>query len=286
MHELYFIEGTKNIEPEQINGFEYCDPNFYPKFQEKIAWLKDLLLKYFEENKGIVILRVYDGEFHFLKKNVIGNGPRRHYTIQLTDEFIRPFKDGCSKGDLISVQMNINQLNIYKSIFPNRPVDFPMDIIYGLTANRWLLKTFKNKIALIGGSEKLNVIKNLMNYQEYKDYIENDIFLDYISVPERFSCDNTHGLINHIGEKIKNSSASVFLFGIGISKMAISWKFKEYKNAIFIDIGCGISALAGMCGIDRPYFGGWTNFRLKNYNYSSADPMDFNEGNGNVKYLN
>ena len=53
-----------------------------------------------------------------------------------------------------------------------------------------------------------------------------------------------------------------------------------------IDIGCGMSALAGMCGIDRPYFGGWTNYRLKNYNYGSADPMDFNESNGNVKYLN
>ena len=92
-------------------------------------------------------------------------------------------------------------------------------------------------------------------------------------------------LINHIGEQIKNSSASVFLFGIGIAKMAIAWKFKEYKNAVFIDIGCGMSALSGMCGIDRPYFGGWINYRLKNYNYSSSDPMDFNESNGNVKYL-
>ena len=39
MHELYFIEGTKNIEPEQLNGFEYCDPKFYPEFQEKIELL-------------------------------------------------------------------------------------------------------------------------------------------------------------------------------------------------------------------------------------------------------
>ena len=55
MHELYFIEGTTNIDPEQLNGVEYCDPNFYPNFQEKIMWLKGLLLNYFEENKGIVI---------------------------------------------------------------------------------------------------------------------------------------------------------------------------------------------------------------------------------------
>lgn len=285
MHELYFIDGTKNIEPEQLNGIEYCNPTFYPKFQEKIIWLKDLLLNYFEENKGIVILRVYDGEFYFLKKIVAGNGPRRHYTKALTDKFIQPFKDGCYRVDLISVQMNINQLNIYNSIFPDRPVDFPMDIIYGLTANRWLLKTFKNNIALIGGSEKLQLIKKLMEYQEYRDYIDNDFFLDYINVPERFSCDNTDLLLKDIGEQIKNSSARVFLFGIGIAKMAISWKFKEYKNALFIDIGCGMSALAGVCGIDRPYFGDWKNFRIKNYDYSAVDPMDFNENNGNVKYL-
>ena len=51
-------------------------------------------------------------------------------------------------------------------------------------------------------------------------------------------------------------------FGIGISKMAIAWKFKHYKNAVFIDIGCGMSALAGTCGIDRPYFGSLTSMLL------------------------
>jgi hypothetical protein len=72
---------------------------------------------------------------------------------------------------------------------------------------------------------------------------------------------------------------------IGISKMAIAWQFKNYKDAVFIDIGCGMSALAGTCGIDRPYFGGWINYRLKNYDYSSVDQMDFNINNGNVVYL-
>jgi hypothetical protein len=174
---------------------------------------------------------------------------------------------------------------IYKTLFPDRPIDFPMDIIYGLFANRWLLKTFKNRIALIGGCEKMKIIKKLMEYSEYRNYIENDYFVDYIEVPERFSCDNTDEIINGVGEKIKNSGADIFLFGIGISKLAISWQFKNYKDAIFIDIGCGMSALAGMCGIDRPYFGSWKNFRLSNFNYCSADPMDFNERNGNVVYL-
>ena len=285
MHELYKIEGASNIDPEQLHGIEYNDPIYYPLFQEKIVWFKNLLSSFSEKNKGIVILRIYDGEFHFLNKRVIGNGPRRHFSKQLTDDFIRKFKEGVYKVDYVSVQLNRNMEGIYKTLFPDRPIDFPMDIIYGLFANRWLLKTFKNRIALIGGCEKMKIIKKLMEYSEYRNYIENDYFVDYIEVPERFSCDNTDEIINGVGEKIKNSEADIFLFGIGISKLAISWQFKNYKDAIFIDIGCGMSALAGMCGIDRPYFGSWKNFRLSNFNYCSADPMDFNERNGNVVYL-
>ena len=285
MHKLYEIEGTSNIDPEQLLGVEYNDPTFYPLFQDKITDIMDIITTNVNKRQGIVILRVYDGEFHFLNKHVVGNGPVRHFSKPLTDEFVLKFKEGVYKVDYVSVQLNLNMLEQYKNLFPDRPIDFPMDIIYGLFANRWILKTFKNRISIIGGTEKLKIIKELMNYPEYRTYIENDMFIDYIEVPERFSCDNTDEIIDTVGEKIKNSTAGVFLFGIGIAKMDIAWKFKKYKNSVFIDIGCGMSALAGMCGIDRPYFGSWKNFRLKQYDYTSADPMDFNEENGNVVYL-
>ena len=161
-----------------------------------------------------------------------------------------------------------------------------MDIIYGLIANKWYLSTFKNKIALIGGKAKMNVIKNLMKYEEYRNYVNNDFFIDYIDVPERFSCDNTELLSKEIGKKINKSKAEVFLYGIGISKMAIAHTFKHYKNAIFIDIGCGMSGLAGTVETDRPYFGGWINYRMKNYDYSNVDPTNFNINRDNVKILN
>ena len=285
MHELYLIDGTTNKEAEQLHGLEYNDPNFYPIFQKKIEWFKTTLIDNNKTNQGIVFLRVYDGEFHFLNKRVVGNGPRRHFTKPLTDEFVKKFKEGCYKVDYISVQLNMHMLKEYNMLFPNRKMDFPMDIIYGLFANRWILDTFKNKIALIGGSEKMNVIKSLMDHKEYRNYIKNDKFLDYISVPERFSCDNTDELIQNIGVQIKTSQADVFLFGIGIAKMAIAHKFKDYKNAIFIDIGCGMSGLSGTCSTERPYFGSWINFRLRNYNYNNIDPMDFNILQDNVKYI-
>ncbi len=286
MHPLYCIENTSNKEPEQLNGIEYNDPNFYPNFQIDIDWLKNILIEKNKNNKGYVVMRVYDGEFHFLNKNVVGNGPKRHYTKPLTVEFVKPFLEGCYQVDILSCQLKIKMLKQFHNIIPNpKPKFIPMDIIYGLFANRWILSTFKNKIALIGGNEKMNVIQELMKYEEYQKYICNDYFIDYISVPERFSCDNTDILIEDIGKQIKESKAEVFLFGIGISKMAMAYKFKTYKNAIFIDIGCGMSGLAGTVETDRPYFGSWTNYRIKEYDYSKVDPTNFNVSRDNVIFL-
>ena len=286
MIELYKIENTSNKHKEQLKGIEYNDPNFYPNFQNDIKILKNILIEKNKNKESFIVMRVYDGEFHFLNKVVAGSGPTRHYSKQLTDEFIKPFKDGCYKVDMLCCQLNINMLRKFDFVIPNpKPKFIPMDIIYGLIANKWYLSTFKNKIALIGGKAKMDVIKNLMKYEEYRNYVKNDSFLDYIEVPERFSCDNTELLSKEIGEKIKNSKAEVFLFGIGISKMAIAHKFKNYKNSLFIDIGCGMSALAGTVETDRPYFGSWTNYRLRNYNYSDVDTTSFNSYRDNVKIL-
>lgn len=286
MHEVYKIENTSNKDKEQLNGIEYNDPTLYPNFQIDMIQLKNCLIAKNKNNEGFVIMRVYDGEFYFLNRRVVGNGPKRHYSKQLTDDFILPFKEGCYKVDILCCQLNIKKLAEFHNVIPNpKPKFIPMDIIYGLFANKWILSTFKNKIALIGGNEKLKVIKTLMNYTEYQKYIHNDYFLDYISVPERFACDETDSLIEHIGKQIINSKAEVFLFGIGIAKMAIAYKFKKYKNAIFIDIGCGMSGLAGTVETHRPYFGSWVNYRIKNYDYSRVDPTNFNDNIDNIKVL-
>ena len=277
MIDLYKIDNTSNKDDEQLKGKEYNDPDFYPNFQIDIDWFKNILIEKNKNKESFIVMRVYDGEFHFLNKRVVGNGPTRHYSKPLTNEFIQPFKEGCYKVDILSCQLNINMMNQFNVTIPDpKPKFIPMDIIYGLLANKWILSTFKNKIALIGGNEKMKVIQELMKHKEYQEYVCNEYFLDYISVPERFSCDNTETIIENIGIQIQKSKAEVFLFGIGISKMAMAHKFKNYKNAIFVDIGCGMSGLAGSVETHRPYFGNWVNHRIKNYDYSKIDPTNFN----------
>jgi hypothetical protein len=46
---------------------------------------------------------------------------------------------------------------------------------------------------------------------------------------------------------------------------------------MYIDVGSGIDALAGMIDTRRPYFGNWQNFRLANDEiYENIDYLNFN----------
>lgn len=46
---------------------------------------------------------------------------------------------------------------------------------------------------------------------------------------------------------------------------------KKYKNAVYIVIGSGIDAYAGIQDNERPYMGDWINFRIRGYDYSKTD---------------
>lgn len=270
MIEQYKINGTSNLDPEQLDGIEYNDPNFWPTFQEDYQTFLNII----KQNKHCVIMRIYDGELLFLKRKQVGNIPKRHCSQDLRKKDLEPFIKGVINVDYLCIQLNINFMNEYKKQF-NRKINFPMEFCYCIVMNKWIFKQFpKNEIALIGGFEKMKIIETLMKYQEYKEYLGIESFTDYISVPERYASNEPEQVLEQISPFIKNSKAKIFLFGIGISKLAIAPLFKKIKQATFIDIGSGMSALAGFASIDRPYHGSWINYRIKHYDYKNIDIMD------------
>lgn len=278
MIEQYKLPGTSNIHEEQLKGIEYNDPNFWPTFQEDWKQFLDII----KTNKNCVIMRIYDGELYFLQRKQIGNIPKRHCNQNLKTKDLEPFKNGINNVDYLCIQLNIGMMGRYKTMF-SRKIDFPMEFCYSIVANKWIFKQFPNSIALIGGHEKMRIIQDLMKYEEYRNYLGVNEFTDYISVPERFASNEPNKILNEIQDKIKNSKAKIFLFGIGICKMAIAPKFKELHNGTFIDVGCGMSALAGFGAIDRPYFGSWINYRIKNYDFRNTDKMDADMRN--IKFI-
>jgi hypothetical protein len=51
-------------------------------------------------------------------------------------------------------------------------------------------------------------------------------------------------------------------------------RIRYFSDAVVIDIGAGIDALAGVISQDRPYFADWINFKSNNIDYTSMDIMD------------
>jgi len=162
-----------------------------------------------------------------------------------------------------------NKINFINHPFPKKNmvdlVNLPLEIIYGLIANKWLFKTFKNNIGLIGASEKLRVIKKLMQYKAYQNYIGTDYFTDYIEIPQRGAFDD-EGLEMNIVRNIKKSTCGIFLIGAGVSKLKFFYLLKKNKNCVYIDVGHGICMIASYGDHTRPYCGTWKNYRLKSLN--------------------
>jgi len=284
MLNLYNLEGTKDINNNRKDK-TYKNPNTWPTYQDDFEKFKEDLIN----NKNPrVLLRVYDGEFWFLKKRKVGNVGKRHVTKDLTDEFIKPFYENSLKCDKFTSHLTVmsggSMHKLYTDIYGSKKIDYPMEFHYAIVLNKWIFKNFKNEIGLIGGSEKIKVIKELMKYEQYRNYLGIDYFTDYIEIPERHSCNNPIELEKNIALQLKNSKAKIFLFGMGISKLSVAYKFKDFYPAIYIDIGGAFSALSGFITKNRPYAAYWTNFRIKKYDYSKLDPMDITKKE-NIIYL-
>lgn len=148
------------------------------------------------------------------------------------------------------------------------------EAIYALIGTKWIFRNFPNEIGLIGNGKKISLIKTLMEKPEYRQEIGVQSFADYIELPQKGAADDVTKLAREIGEQIKNSKAKVFLIGAGSSKIALLPMLKAYTNAVLIDAGVGIDALAGVACQERPYFADWINFRIKDKSYDDIDLMD------------
>ena len=99
-----------------------------------------------------------------------------------------------------------------------------------------------------------------------------DKFEDYISVPQKYACDDIEATDKMVKEQLQNATSKIFIEGIGHAKQALLWKMKEYHPVVYLSVGSGVCAVAGVqdC-IGRPYFADWKNYRIKDYDYSKID---------------
>ena len=285
MNNLFKINNTTYLDPpKEYNNFE-----LYPNFQIKVEALKYQLKQNILQGKSETYFKFGDGDYYFLNKIPKGSAKPGKRALNKPYSKInhKPFLDGYLQNDNCTSLITYDNLSKFYKMFNEEP-DYPSEIIYGLTANKWVINNTTSKIGLIGAREKLNIIKDLMEYEQYKDYLGIDKFTDYIAIDQNFACDNLEKTKKNVRKQIEKSTSDLFLIGVGHVKSGLICELKKYKKAIYLDIGVGIDALAGLVNIYRPYFGEWTNFQIssKKRVYQKIDILINNFGSlGEIKYL-
>ena len=286
MNNNYIIEGARhNLNKNFLNG-----SLTYPTFQEDLNNFKNLIIKLEKDKEGGSFVHFGDGDYFFLKKQPVGSATpgRRALSIPYNKFNITPFREGWLKADYHCVEyLEPGNKDKLHELYPGQKT-IPTEFLYGLTMNKWFFQQFKGKIGLLGAGDKLDIIKELMSYKEYQEYLGLEYFNDYIKIPQKFACDNLDNTINMVKEQLENADPNtrVYLYGVGHVKSGLIHHLPKIKNAIYLDIGAGIDGIAGILDPDRPYSCDWINYRMKNYNYGNIDLLQYNQNKDtNIIYI-
>ena len=120
-----------------------------------------------------------------------------------------------------------------------------------------------------------------MEAPQYQEYLGLEKFEDYIRIPQQFACDDLEATERMVGEQLEKSTSKIFLVGIGHVKSGLLHRLKKYTDAVFLDVGSSLDAIAGIVDVDRPYFGDWTNYQIDGTNlYSGVDFLQYDSSRG------
>jgi len=277
--ECYKIEGTKNNDQNPC----FSNPDTDPNFQNKLVKFKSDLVNLVEKKESKTFFKFGDGDYFFLKAESIGSAGvgKRAISVNYNQINHQDFVQGSKMNDYYTCEIYPENRRMFSEVLPGISVDYPAEYGYGLVSNKWFFETFKGRIGLIGADKKIDLIQELMEHKEYQEYLGIESFNDYIKIPQKFACDDIESTEKMVATQLENSTSDIFLFGIGHVKSALSHRFKKYKKSIFYDIGSGIDAIAGVIDTDRPYFGEWTNYQIKNSPlYNEIDYLAY-QGKGN-----
>jgi hypothetical protein len=279
----YLINGTINLDSNPAFGSEKT----YPNFQQDLEFFKNSLSDNVISSRSKSYYKFGDGDYYFLKGIPTGSAKpgNRAISRKLTETELKDFLVNSNKSDYYMCEIYPENRDKFARVFPNKRIDFPAEFVYGLVANKWLFEKFGNFIGLIGADVKLDLIEQLMGRDIYKEYLGIEKFQDYVRIPQKFACDDLNLRCEELQLQLKNAKSKLFLVGIGHLKSGVLGLLPGFHNAIYLDVGSGIDGIAGIIDNKRPFFGDWTNFKLKQgFNYNQLDLLQYE--NSKEIYLN
>ena len=276
--ENYKIEGSINNDTDPC----FHDVNTYPLFQEKMEEFKNLLIELVNTNESKTFYKYGDGDYFFLTKQSVGSAApgKRALSRGYNNINHEQFVEGAQLCDYYTCEIYPTNKDRFEQVI-DRKIDFPAEYGYGLVANKWLFKQFSGKIGLIGADTKINIIENLMEAEQYQEYLGLEKFEDYVRLPQQFACDDIDATEKMVGEQLQKTSAKIFLMGMGHVKSGLIHRLKKYTDAVFLDVGSSIDAIAGIIDVNRPFFGDWTNYQINEPSlYEGVDFLQYDSSIG------
>ena len=276
--ENYKIEGSINNDTDPC----FHDVNTYPLFQEKMEEFKKLLIELVDNNESKTFYKYGDGDYFFLTKQSVGSAApgKRALSRGYNNINHEQFVEGAQLCDYYTCEIYPTNKDRFEQVI-DRKIDFPAEYGYGLVANKWLFKQFSGKIGLIGADTKINIIENLMEAEQYQEYLGLEKFEDYVRLPQQFACDDIDATEKMVGEQLQKTSSKIFLMGMGHVKSGLIHRLKKYTDAVFLDVGSSIDAIAGIIDVNRPFFGDWTNYQIDELSlYEGVDFLQYDSSIG------
>lgn len=223
------------------------------------------------------IIRLGDGEALFLQGWRGGNIGRRHLTDDVAID-LSAWRRSYQENDLLTFDSRWGQRRLWNSIEGERiRADYtPLTAIYALVANRDIFQLVKSRrVGIIGPGPKLAIIERLLRYPQYREYLGLAGFDSYVEIPQRGAVNDAEKVLRDIVAREREYPCDVYLVGLGIAKLRILSGIRDALDAVVIDIGSGLDAIAGIIPKDRPYFGSWVNYKLVGYDYDHVDVLAY-----------
>ena len=286
----YRIPTIKNINIS--DNYSFKNPFLIKKsYTYSLLNTNILLGKLLHENKPFTIVRLGDSEMMFLDGKMVGNIVRRSFLTDDISKFDLDFyKKKTIENDFICIHDNNDMRKLMPTLkFENQKKEISFENMYQLVSTKLLFYTLKGyKIGIIGATEKVDLIKKLIEYDEYKEYLGINSFVEFIGIPQKGASGDYNKTMKMI-ESQMTGEADIYLVGMSVAKLVILPNLRDKYKRSFIDIGVGIDAIAGIIPNTKSYFGNWINYRIKSYDYSKINffryQSDVKKKIHNIKYL-
>lgn len=288
---MYRVPACRTITPRHLYELKFPNKTGRP-LQEYVNEFHLLLSRSLSVKSGFSFIRLGDGEAYFLQGRAIGNIPKRHLITKDIGELdLNRWKTNLLLNDVLMYDISWSLRKLWTPVtgITKHSDYFPLVAIYISLATRELFRSLDGEsVGIIGPSSKLKLVRKLLTYPAYREYLSFNGFDQYIEVPQKGACDNVEKVLDSISSQIGGNVCRAYLVGTGIAKLFLLSQLKRRHPAVYVDIGGGLDALGSIISREKPYFADWVNFRLKAYDYSGLDILwktKTMKTNGFIQYL-